>query len=199
MAMHRRLEAGESEQQGAEQEADALHRVFRSGQQRHPAEQRPLLVLRGQNLDRALRAHLGEVLGDARHALHRHHEDHRADDGPGRIELRQRQERTDLQRQACVERRGQAKAGRDPAGREIGDDPGDLVEQEKVCELDRREPEPVEVQEHQHPQRPVGEHERPIGAGDGGIGRVALRTGGAGLDHHVGPATSRATSARRQA
>ena len=98
-----------AEQRGAEQEADALDRVLRAGEQRHPAEQRAACWSGASSLDRALRAHLGEVLGDARDALHRHDEGDRDGDRPGRIELRQRDERADLQRQA---RRRASRSGR---------------------------------------------------------------------------------------
>jgi hypothetical protein len=98
----------------------------------------PLLLCGREDLHRALRANLREILRDARHALDGHHEHGRGRDGPGHIEIGQRDQRTDLQEELGIERRGEAEAGRDPAGGEIGDDPGDLVEQKEVGELDRR-------------------------------------------------------------
>ena len=67
IAGHRpqRLVVAEPRQQrGAEEEADALQCVLRTGEDRHQPEQRAVTVA-GDGLDRALRAHLGEVLGDA--------------------------------------------------------------------------------------------------------------------------------------
>ncbi len=61
------------QQQAADEEADALERVLRAGQDRYPAEERGRCVRRDDELDGALRAHLGEVLGDPGERLGRHH------------------------------------------------------------------------------------------------------------------------------
>src|SRR3546814_6831663 len=58
----------------------------------------------------------------------------------------------------------------DPAGGQVGDDAHELVEEEEIRELDRTETQGVEVQQHQHPERAVREHECPIGGGHSDIG-----------------------------
>src|SRR3546814_6221749 len=57
----------------------------------------------------------------------------------------------------------------DPAGGQVGDDAHELVEEEEIRELDRTETQGVEVQQHQHPERAVREHECPIGGGHSDI------------------------------
>jgi hypothetical protein len=56
--------------------------------------------------------------------------------------------------------------GADPAADQVGDDPHELVEQEQEGDRDGRVAELVEVQQHEHPQRAVGERERPVAGGD---------------------------------
>ncbi len=179
------------QQRRAEQEAEALHRVLRAGQHRHPAEQ-PAPARGRQQLDRGLRGHLGQVLGHARNALHAHHEGDRGRHRPARIELRQRQERGNLQRQPGIECRCQPEARRDPARAEIGGHARQLVEQEEIGELHRAEAQRVEMQQHQHPQRAVGEHEGPIGRRHRDIGREPL-----GPRRHSAAPTISATSTSR--
>ena len=57
----------------------------------------------------------------------------------------------------------------EPAADEVRDDAEELVEEEEERELDRRVAELVEVQQHQHPQRAVGERERPVGGRHEGV------------------------------
>ena len=78
-------------------------------------------------------------------------------------------ERDHLQRQAEHEREPQARARGQPAADQVGDDAEELVEQKQERELDRRVAELVEMQQHQHAQRAVGERERPVGGGDDGV------------------------------
>lgn len=124
-----------------------------------------------------------------------HDEGDREADGPFGVELGQRKKSQNLYSKASIERRGQAEAGGDPAGGEVGDHAGDLVKDEEIRQLDGGKAERVEMQQHQHPQRAVGEHECPVGRCDGDIGREALGTF-AGLAHSEAP-TIRATSTRR--
>jgi hypothetical protein len=88
------------------------------------------------------------------------------------------------------ERHPHAEARRDPPAEQVGDDAEQLVEQEQERELDRRVAEAVEVQQHQHPQRAVGQRERPVGGGHDDV--VAHRAHG----QRTAP-TLRASSAMR--
>src|SRR3546814_16223932 len=54
----------------------------------------------------------------------------------------------------------------DPSAQEIGDDPHELVEQEKRGELERRIPERIEMQQNEHTQRAIRQHEAPVCGGD---------------------------------
>ena len=108
------------------------------------------------------------------------------------IELRQRDQRHHLKPEARVERRGQPEARRDPACGEVRYHPRDFVEHEEIGKLHRREAERVEVQQHQHPERAIRQHERPVGRRDGDVGRQALGT----LVHSDAP-TINATSTIR--
>ncbi len=63
----------------------------------------------------------------------------------------------------------QAMPGADPAADEIGQRPHGLVEQKQKRQIKGGETQPVEMQQHQHTQRPVGEGKAPIGAGHGGV------------------------------
>ena len=173
-----------------QQKASALDRVLRSGQQCDPAEQAAPRG-GGQQLDRGFRAHLGQILGHARQPLHQHDKDDRGGDAPCRIKLCQRQQRDHLQRQPRIKRRGQPEARRDPARRQVGDHARDLVEHEQIGQLHRREAERVKMQQHQHPQRAIGQHKGPIGGGDSDIG------GKTGRACHSLPPTISATSTRR--
>ena len=94
---HAGLEPDETEQGGAEEEAEALHRVLGPGEHRDPAEQRAIALGRKQ-LHRRFRRHLGQVLGHAGQPLHRHHEGHRQCHRPARVQPRQSEERDNLQR-----------------------------------------------------------------------------------------------------
>ena len=129
----RGLEAEQRQQQAAEEEADALERVLRAGQDRHPPEERGWRVLGHDELDGALGAHLREVLGDARQRLRGHHV---GDDEPRRGREGEHAERDDL------DRRGpsnsvvlQPEARGEPAADEVRDDAEDLVEQEQERDL----------------------------------------------------------------
>ena len=72
----RGLEPDERQQRAADKEPEALERIFRARQDRDPAEERVGGAVRHDELDRALGAHLGEVLGDAADGLRGHHVRH---------------------------------------------------------------------------------------------------------------------------
>ena len=147
-------------QQGrAEEEADALQRVLRAGEDGHHPEQR---AVAGHGLHGALGAHLGEVLGHARQRLHGHHERHRQPPLPRRAFEGERGQRHDLQPQAGHERAVQAAPGTDPAAEQVREDAHELVGEEQEGDGHRRVAELVEVQQHQHAQRAVGEGEHPV-------------------------------------
>ncbi len=179
---------------GAEQESDPLHRVLRAGEQGDPAEESARLR-RGEQLHRRFRRHLGEVLGDPARALDDHHVGDRDRDRPAGIEPGQRDEGRDLQAEPGIERRGQPEPRRDPAGGQVGDHAGDLVEHEEIGELHRREAQRVEVQQDQHPERAVGEHEGPVGRGDGDVGGEPLGSVG-GCCHSDAPTISATSTSR---
>ena len=72
----------------------------------------------------------------------------------------------DLQRLADRQHARDAEARGQPAAAEIGDDAGELVEQEQEGERERRVAELEEMQQHQHAQRAVDQGEAPVGGGD---------------------------------
>ena len=100
-------------------------------------------------------------------------------------------EREDLEREPAVKRAREPKARRDPARGEIGHHPGDFIEQKQPRERQRREAQAVEMQQNQHPERAIGQHEAPISR--------RHRPIGAQRPAHASPPTSRATSTSRQA
>jgi hypothetical protein len=72
----RLLEAQHLQQQAAQEEAHALHRVLAAGEEGHPLEQLARGLAGGQ-LDGRLAGGLGQVLGHAADALREHHPGHR--------------------------------------------------------------------------------------------------------------------------
>ena len=90
----RRLEAHDGEEHPAEEEANALQSILRARQDCHPAEQGIGRIVGHHELDGALRAHLGQILGDATDGLRCHHVWH---DQPRRGGQREHQQRTDLE------------------------------------------------------------------------------------------------------
>ena len=68
----------------------------------------------------------------------------------------------DLQHQARREHARDAEARRQPAAAEIGEDAGRLVQQEQERQHERRVAERVEMQQHQHAHRAVGEREAQV-------------------------------------
>ncbi len=81
---HRQHRAGKAEQhqqRTTQEKADALQGIFGAGENGHPLVQRALLLLRHQQLDGALGAHLVQVLGDAGQRLRRHHPGYAEDAG----------------------------------------------------------------------------------------------------------------------
>src|ERR1700716_2508284 len=67
------------------------------------------------------------------------------------------------------EREPQTSARGQPAADKIRDDAKELVQEKQKRELDRRVAELIEVQEHQHAQRAVGQRERPVRRSNSGI------------------------------
>ena len=163
---HRRLKAGHREQQPAEEETDPLERVLGSGQDRDPAVERRLRALRPgrhDQLDGALGAHLGQVLGDPRERLCRHHERHHQ---PGRRRQAEHRQGDDLHPEAHEQGRLQPEPRGQPAADEVRDDPEGLVEQEQGRDLEGRVAEVVEVEEDEDPAGAVGQRVGPVRAGD---------------------------------
>ena len=161
------------QERGAEEEPDTLERVLRAGQDRHQPEQ---CTVAGDELDGALRAHLGEVLGDPGERLESHHEHDPRPLDPARVEEREPDERHDLQAEPGEQRAVQAASRADPAADQVGDDPHELVQEEQERDRDRGVAEFVEVQQHEHPERAVGERERPVAGGDQGVVAELHRT-----------------------
>ena len=83
-----------------------------------------------------------------------------------RIKRRQHNKAGDLQGQAGHQHARNAEARGEPAAAEIGEDAGGLVQQEQERQRERRVAEAVEVQQHQHADRAVGQREAPIARGD---------------------------------
>ena len=155
------------QQQPADEEAGTLQGILRSGQHGDPLEQTGVVSLRHEHLDRALRAHLREVLRDARERLAAHHVgDGRPPRSSSAIQEREQPKRDDLKHQPKNEREPHARSRREPPADEVRDDAEELVEQEQERELDGRVAELVEMQQDEHPERAVGERERPVRGGD---------------------------------
>ena len=131
-----------------------------------------------RRLDRGFRRRLGQVLGDAGDALRDDHPGDRRGRAPAGIERRQHQQAGDLQHLADRQHARNAEARREPAAAEVGDDAGELVEQEQERQRERRVAELEEMEQHQHPQRAVDQREAPVGCGDDEV--VAHRRG-----HHA--------------
>ena len=72
----------------------------------------------------------------------------------------------DLQRLPDGQHARDAEARRQPAAAQVGDDAGELVEQEQERQRERRVAELEEVQQHQHAQRAVDQGEAPVGGRD---------------------------------
>jgi hypothetical protein len=162
------LEAQALQQQPAEEEADALHRVLAAREEGHPLEE----LARGaacRELDRRLAGRLGQVLGHAADALSQHHPGDRRRGRPGGRQRRQQQEAGDLRGQADGQHPGNAIARGQPAADEVGSDASRLVQQEEEGQREGRVAQAVEVQQHQHAQRAVGEGEAPVRRGDDGV------------------------------
>ena len=159
------LEAQAGQEEAAQEEAGALERVLRARQQRHPPHQSALVRVRHDQLDVALRAHLGQVLGDPAQALGDQHQGYAQARG-----LRgQEREGEHLQGEPGEERRLQTEARSQPAADEVRQHAEELVEQEQRRDLERRAPELVQPQEHEHAQGAVGQREDPVGQGDRGV------------------------------
>ena len=145
------VKASEIEQQAAEEEADALHRVLRAGEPRDPAEQ--LAAAFGEvALIADFEAVLVTILGDAGDALRDHHPGDGSRCAPAGIERRQHQQAGDLQDLARREHARNAEARRKPAAAEIGGDAGRFVKQEQERQRERRVAQAEEMQQHQHAQ-----------------------------------------------
>ena len=125
-----------------------------------------VVALRHQHLDGALRAHLGQVFRDARERLAAHHVGDGHRHAPVAIQEREQAERHDLEHEPDDQREPQPGSRRDPAADKVRDDAEELVEQEQERELDGRVSELIEMQQDEHPERAVGERERPIRGGD---------------------------------
>jgi hypothetical protein len=75
---------------------------------------------------------------------------------------------------------------REPAADEVRHDAEELVEEEQRRDLERAVAALVEVEEHEHPDRPVGDRVRPVGARDDAVvAKVDAR--GAHLAVDAGP------------
>ncbi|MNC36850.1 hypothetical protein D3C75_853930 [compost metagenome] len=121
-----------------------------------------MLAIRNQELDGALGTHLVEVLGDAGQRLGCHHPRHRQ---PG-CRHREHQQGQHLHAQADVHGAIEPQASAEVAAHQVGDHAENFVEQEQRGDLQRRVAQRMEVQNHQHAQRAVGEGEGPVVAGN---------------------------------
>jgi endonuclease III len=72
-----------------------------------------------------------------------------------------------------------AEAGRQPPADQIGADARRLIQQEQEGEREGRIAEAEEMQQHQHPQRAIGQREAPIGERHDDVVPRSLRCGGA--------------------
>ena len=89
-----------------------------------------------------------------------------------------------------------AEARRQPAAADVGEDARGLIQQEQEGQHERRVAEAIEVQQHQHPDRAVGDGEQEIGAGDDRV----VADAGVGADiRHLAAMTMLARSTMRQA
>ena len=190
----RDAEADEGEEQAAEEEADTLERVLRARQDRHPAKELVGSICGGDKLDRALRAHLGQVLGDSRERLRGHHVGH---DEPGSGHEGECEKRNDLRREAGEQRRLEAEARRDPAADEVRDDAEELVEQEQRGDGEGRVAALVEEEQHEHAACTVGDRAGPVRRRHEGVGAQIRRARRDGIDRAHRSATIRASSTRR--
>ena len=163
----RAAEAGQGEEHAAGEEADALERVLAAGEERDPAKQRAPLV-RHEHLERALGAHLGQILATPGRAWTPIAQGTESAGGQsGRISAQA--ERQHLQREPPGEGQLHPEARRGIPAEQVGEDAEELVEQEERRELERRVAQRVKVQQHQHAQRAVSEREGPVGGGDDGV------------------------------
>ena len=154
------------QQQTAQEESESLHGVLAAGEPRDPLEQLPFTLALGRrlrDLDRGFAGRLGQILGHAANPLRDHHPRNGHGGTPGRIHEGQHQEAGDLSDQADRQHAGNAKARREPSTDQVRQDAGGLIQQEQEREYKRGEAEFVEVHQHQHAQRAVGQREPPIG------------------------------------
>ena len=154
-------EAERLQQQTAEEEADALHRVLGPREPGNPFEQLAGTAVGGR-LDRGFGRGLGEVLRHPGNALRCHHPGDGQRAAPGWIERGEQQEAQDLQAQPGHQHARNAEARRQPAAAEIGEDAGELIQYEQRGQHERRVAQRVEVQQHQHAQGAVRQGEAPI-------------------------------------
>ena len=68
-----------------------------------------------------------------------------------------------------ISMRGMPKRAASQPPPSIGEDAGRLIQQEQERQHERRVAEAVEMQQHQHAQRAVGEREAPVRGGDDGV------------------------------
>ena len=114
---------------------------------------------------------------------------------------------TSLRAEPHQQRRLEPEPRGEPAADEVRDDAEDLVEEEQRGDLERAVAQLVEVEEHEHADRAVGDRVGPVGAGDervvaqvdGAAGRGAVAVIGAAAGSAAGrlSATVRASSTRR--
>ena len=180
---HRCLESDQREQQAAEEKPDPLECVLAAGQQRDPAIETPLVFARDQ-FDGALAAHFREILGDARERLGCHHV---ADGEKSGRHHRKHGQCGDLGAEPHEEGALEAEARGQIAAAEVGDDAEEFVKQEQRRNLQGAVTELIEVEQYQHPDRPVRQRVRPVGERHDGV----VADGGA----HIEAATLRASSA----
>ena len=162
----RGTKARDAQQQPPEKESDSLEGVLRAGQHRDPAIERRLVILRSNQLDRALGAHLRQILRDTGERLRDHHVRNDEQRHRGQAEHQQRE---DLDRQAHRQRDPEAEASSKPAPEQVGNDAGHLIEDEQRGDLQRRVAELVEVEQHQRARRPIDERLGPVSARSHGV------------------------------
>ena len=85
---------------------------------------------------------------------------------PLRLQQGEHDQRADLKHQPAIQGDLQSGSRGDPSTQKIGDDAEEFVEQKQERDLDGAVAKTVEMQQHQHPQRAVGEREAPVGPGD---------------------------------
>ena len=137
----------------------------------------PLSIIRGlrnHGFDGALGAHLVEVLGNPTDRLSGHHVNHAQQLRPAGCHRNQHHQRKDLQQRSNPEGEPQAVARTDPTAIQVRDHPEELIKEKQEGDLEGGVAELVEMEHHQHPQRTIGERERPV---VGGHNSVLLQSG----------------------